>query len=121
MPERNLPDTSHEAYRKLKSTDERERHHAKIIEALQVIGMANYERIAAASGLEKHQVGRRLSELERDGKVYKSGVKLPTSNNVNAYAYQLMSPSSQPLNTAPLEGKSIADYSKGFVQKNLFD
>ena len=86
---RSLPSTSHEAYAKLKQTDERERHYAKILTALKYINEGHYERIAEVAGLERHAVARRLSEMERDQKIRKTGAKLPTSTNRNAFVYTL--------------------------------
>lgn len=87
---RSLPSTSHEAYAKLKQTDERERHYAKITWALRILGEGIYEKIADFAKLDKHQVGRRLSEMERDQKIRKTGAKLPTSKRRNAFVYTLI-------------------------------
>jgi predicted ArsR family transcriptional regulator len=114
------PSTSHEAYLKLKSTDEVARHHAKIIEALELIGKGHYEKIAETTGLEKHKIGRRLSELERDGKIFKSGEKLPTSTNRNAYLYQLTPPESQLLNT-PIEGNTVGQFAGNIIDLTQMD
>lgn len=84
------PSTSHEAYSKLKQTDERERHYAKITWALRILGEAIYEKIAEFCRLDKHQVGRRLSEMERDQKIRKTDKKLPTSTGRNAFVYTLI-------------------------------
>lgn len=87
---RILPDTSHEANRR--ATDEmREAHHAKIIAALQELGIANYEIIGAKCGLERHAIGRRLCELERALIIFKPGSKSLTKSNRHAFDYCLTS------------------------------
>lgn len=86
---RVLPSTSHEAYAKLKQTDERERHYQKITCALKILGEAIYEKIAEFARMDKHQVGRRLSEMERDQKVRKTEKKWKTSTGRNAFVYTL--------------------------------
>jgi len=84
---RKLPDTSHAAYQQAKPMIEH--HHQKIIEALQVLGSANYEVIAAHCKMDRHQIGRRLSELERSLTVFKPGTKTPTKSGRMAYDYCL--------------------------------
>lgn len=87
--QRNNPDTSISAYKELKSSDQQKQHYKKILEALEKIGSGIYEKIAIVSGLEKHQVHRRLSEMERQLLVYKTKEKQPTSNNRKAYVYKI--------------------------------
>lgn len=85
---RQLPDTSISAWRQAKM-EFVENHKAKIIAALQSIGEGNYERISSYCGLESHAVMRRLSELEREGKVIKPGTKSATAAGRMAYNYKL--------------------------------
>lgn len=47
----------------------KERTHAKILNGLSVIRAGSFRDIAAASGLKERQVWKRLSELERLGKI----------------------------------------------------
>lgn len=88
MSTRKLPKTSLEAYDKKKETADSDRK--KIIQALQILGTANYEKIAKQARLEMHAVGRRLSELERMEKVFKPGTKTKTSRGCMAFEYKLM-------------------------------
>lgn len=83
-----LPDTSISAYKML-TPEMIAGHHGKIIGALQQLGTASYEAIAVHVGLDRHQVGRRLSELERMGIVYKPGSKSMTKSGRMAYNYCL--------------------------------
>jgi predicted ArsR family transcriptional regulator len=84
----NLPSTSLEANRRA-VPEMREAHHAKIIEALKELRSANYEIIAKKLGMDRHQIGRRLSELESTGVVYKPGIKTKTSSGREAFNYAL--------------------------------
>ncbi len=123
---RVLPSTSHEANRR--ATDEmREAHHAKIIAALQKLGVANYETIGAACGLERHAIGRRLSELERKLTIFKPGTTSLTKSGRKAMNYCLTSDHTQKTDqpvTYKKEIKNSSDYSKELInstkQQQLF-
>lgn len=64
------PVTSHQAA--AEAVDLAEEHRAKILDAL-VQGPAGASTIAARCGLIPHQIGRRLSELERAGRIVLTG------------------------------------------------
>lgn len=83
------PDTSLSAYKML-THEMINSHHGKIIGALKKMGAASYEEIANYTGMDKHQIGRRLSELERMEVVYKPGSKKPTKSGRMAYCYCLI-------------------------------
>lgn len=85
---KNNPETSNEAFRSL-TPDMITKHHNKIIIALRKLGEATYEEIARAVKMERHQVGRRLSELEREQIVYKPGNKKSTKSGRHAFVYRL--------------------------------
>lgn len=87
MKKKNLPSTSKEAYEKAKPM--MEDHYKKIIAGIKRVGIANYEKIAAHIGLDRHQVGRRLKEMEGLQLVYKPGTKSLTTSGRNAFDYQL--------------------------------
>jgi predicted transcriptional regulator len=97
-------------------------HHAKIISALrQSKNGLIYEQVASFIKLDKHQVGRRLNELEKMQIVYKPGEKRLTSTNRSAYVYKLVEngeKSAEP--EKAMQGESIADYSRKLVQRELF-
>lgn len=85
---RKLPVTSIAAYKQAVPEMKAE-HYRKIIQALEQLGSANYERIAENAGLLPTQVGRRLSELERDQKVFKPGIQTLTKSGRKAFNYKL--------------------------------
>lgn len=86
--ERKNPKTSIEAYKSL-TPEMLSSHQGKILKALAELGKANYEIIANKIKLERHAVGRRLSELERSGLVHKVGTTSKTKSGRNAYDYTL--------------------------------
>ena len=47
----------------------------------------NYEQIAEAAGIKPDQVWRRLSEMERDGKIYNTGVTRKLSSGINGIVW----------------------------------
>lgn len=85
---RNLPDTSHAA-NKAATLEMRQGHYKKIIDALSKLGVANYEKIADYIGLDRHAVGRRVSEMEGLQLIYKPGTKSFTKSHRQAYDYCL--------------------------------
>ncbi len=103
MPKKKLPDTSLAAYEQAKPMINP--HHEKILSALSVIGKSIYEKIADHLKMDKHQIGRRLSELESMQLVHKPGTKGVTKTGRSAYEYEL----------TPEGGK--VEISKEFVYK----
>jgi predicted ArsR family transcriptional regulator len=82
-----LPQTSHDANKEM-TAQLRQQHHDKILSSLQVLGEAIYEDIAKHTGMDRHQVGRRLKELVDAGKIYntlKTGLT-STGRKANMYA-----------------------------------
>lgn len=61
MSKRKVPETSLEAWEDKKGTVWAD--YAKIIKALQSIGIGNYDTISIKAKLDRHAVGRRLSEM----------------------------------------------------------
>ena len=88
------PATSLEAYKSV-SIEMKNSHWGKIIKALKSLGSGTYEELADHVGMEKHQIGRRLKEMELEELIFKSGLKRPTKSGRNAYVYYLVG-SSQP-------------------------
>src|SRR6185437_3168790 len=114
---KKLPITSLEAYRQVNS-EMLVNHHSKIISTLKSAknGLI-YEQIAAQLKLDKHQIGRRLSELERMQVVYKTGEKRLTSTNRNAFVYKIVENgevSAEP--ERMMKGESVSDISKKLTQ-----
>lgn len=85
---KKLPETSLEAWNQV-HPKMLSQHHGKIIAALKDLGAANYEKIAQKVSLDRHQVGRRLSELEMKQLVYKNGEKSATNSGRKAFVYRL--------------------------------
>lgn len=95
--EKKLPDTSHEAYKKM-SNEILSNHHQLIVNALNVLKKATYEEIAAYLNWDdKNRAARRLSELERNQIIYKPGEKKTTKTGRNAYVYSLINKDPIPL------------------------
>lgn len=120
MQKDNLPQTSIQAYKSI--TDEMlTNHYGKILSCLKSIGKGTYEEISSHTGLEKHRVGRRVSELERMGVIYKPGEKRLTSSNRYAFVYKLVENgeiSAQPEKILP--GPSVGELARPLIQKSLF-
>lgn len=113
-----LPKTSLQAYEKAKPMIEP--HHAKILEAIKILGNPIYEEIAIHLKMDKHQVGRRLKEMELKELVYKPGATKPTSSNRQAYCYSICD-GTQPKKQKQFKGykkgeKTSSDYSKELIQ-----
>lgn len=89
MTKRKLPETSLEAWRQKDTRTDK----AKIISVLYEYKNypCNYEDIAILAGMQPVAVGRRLSELEREGKIEKSGHRRRTGNGMYANCYKLKS------------------------------
>ena len=83
-----LPSTSIEAYKKV-TPEMLQGHYGKILQALKILGTANYEKIATHVGLDRHAVGRRLKEMEEKQWVHKPGTKSKTKSERNAFDYSL--------------------------------
>lgn len=88
MHPKQLPSTSLEAYKAVPN-EMKEKHHSKILDALKELKLATYEEISLNVGMDKHQVGRRLKELEIDQLIYKPGSKKNTSTGRSAFEYAL--------------------------------
>jgi predicted transcriptional regulator len=122
MEKPNLPQTSKYAYKAV-TPEMLSDHHAKILKALKRMGQANYEQIATYVNLDRHQVGRRISELERMELIYKPGKKSATSTGRSAYDYRLCVPGEENktvIDKAIKKGKTVSDYSKSLIQDKLF-
>lgn len=88
MPKRKLPQTSHAA-NKAATLDMRKTHYSKILASLGVLIAATYEEISAHNGMDKHQVGRRLKEMEGNELVWKPGTTRKTKSGRMACVYQV--------------------------------
>lgn len=88
------PSTSLEAYKSV-TVEMKNTHYSKILKALKSLGSGTYEELANHIGMDRHQIGRRLKEMELEELIYKGGVKRPTKSGRNAFVYYLVG-SSQP-------------------------
>ncbi len=104
MNKPNLPKTSHAANAQAKEL--KLKHQQQILTILEhhPEGLT-YEEIADCCQLDKHAVGRRLSELERLILIHKPGTMKDTSTGRKAYVYKSF---------------SIVDYSRALTQPSLF-
>ena len=112
------PKTSLEAYKAV-TLEMKNNHWSKIIKALKNLGSGTYEEVSDYVGMDKHQVGRRVKEMELEGLIYKSGLKRPTKSGRNAYVYFVVG-SMQPktekeVNFAKVK-TTTTDYAKNIIQ-----
>ena len=111
---KKLPDTSLAAGRQFTGVMKKT-HHLKIISALQVLGVANYEKISIWLGMKNaNQISRRLKEMELLELVFKPGSKSSTTSGRAAYNYQLTGnqPKTEVKNERVMQGDGIADFSR---------
>lgn len=118
---RNNPETSNEAYRSLKKDKIRETY-KNILYTLAQIKEGTFEDIAFQMRVKPDIVWKRLSELANDGKIYRPGNKRPLRSGRMGYTWMLITPGISPTKVTEkvMAGKSITDYSKKLVQKDLF-
>lgn len=119
---RKNPDTSLEAYAKLKPEQLRAIYR-KIIEALKIMGEGSSQQIAAYLTLDDEVVRKRLSELKKMGILYKPGHKVPTKKGCEAYVWQICKAGAKTeLQEKLMPGPTVQDYAKTIqqIQNNLF-
>lgn len=118
---RQLPSTSHDAYAQAKPMISS--HHAKILEALKVLGSETAEGIAKYLGMEHSQINRRVSEMERLQMIYKPGTKKNTKTGRQAFVWCICDKSLPKTDTQAAESNpyrkgqaSSTDFSKQLIQ-----
>lgn len=72
--------------------DLRNDHHAAILGVLALVEDANADEIANRCGLDRVQVGKRMHELERHGRVELSGATRPSNSGRMARCYRRVQP-----------------------------
>jgi hypothetical protein len=78
----------------------------KIMDALNDLkGGATFEELADKAGLRPDQVWRRLSEMERDGKIFNTGVSRPLKSGCSGAVWQ--SSNSSPSKIENIDSNSI--------------
>lgn len=85
------PETSLAAYHSL-TNEKLTIDHSRIIDALERLGKANYEQIAAMAKMDRIAVGRRLKELEVKQLIYKPGTKSFLKSGRYGFDYCLRNP-----------------------------
>lgn len=112
------PKTSLEAYKAV-TLEMKNNHWSKIIKALKSLGSGTYEEVSDYVGMDKHQVGRRVKEMELEGLIYKSGLKRPTKSGRNAYVYHVVG-SMQPKTEKKVNFENVrtipTDHAKKIIQ-----
>lgn len=116
-----MQETSLEAYHSLDHY-KIDNLHAKILEGLKLIGKGTSEQISDAIGIPYTQVWRRLSELERDEKIYNTKIKHKNKSGRNAFQYALRgSETKLPETEKAMEGNNVSHYAgKILSQSDLF-
>lgn len=110
---RDIPETSRDAFKSLdpeKLTETKR----KILYALSQIISGNHEDIAAYMKVDRSVIWKRLSELERDGLIFKPGTKKALRSGRLGFTYCLTGqsmPTTQAAEKA-LAGPSIAQFSR---------
>lgn len=114
------PSTSISAYKSLDPVQMAEIYQ-KILWAIGQLTEATYEEIATSLKLPKEKIWKRMSELERFGKVYRPGNKRPLASKRLGYTWKLIESETIPekVTEKSLPGKSVADYSRNILQTSL--
>lgn len=110
---RDIPETSRGAFHSL-NPDEISDIHRKILWALSKLGPSTFEDVAAFLHVEKGRIWRRLSELHKQGLIYRPGIKKALRSGRAAYCWQLTDVSLPKTETQEkaLRGPSVSDYSR---------
>jgi predicted transcriptional regulator len=112
MTRKNQPQTSKDAYNNLQPEKLRE-DYQKILKALERLGTASSEQIAAYLTVEHSVVHKRTSELMKMGLIFRPGHRVPTKRGATAFVWCLCSAGVKTDNeNKKLEGPSVVDYSK---------
>jgi predicted transcriptional regulator len=113
---KKLPETSLEAYRSLDPTKLSEIHR-KIIWALSQMEPSTFEEIAAFIKTDKSIVWRRLSELHKQGLIYRPGIKKALRSGRAGYCWTLTDKSSPKTMTQEkaLRGRCVSEYARSIL------
>lgn len=117
MAEKQIPDTSREAWHSLDPTQIAEIYRG-ILYALGILGTATFEEIAAHMKVDKSRVWKRMSELERMKLVYRPGTKKMLKSGRNGYVWALTSQSMPKTEKSMKELKgqpAVVDYSRKLI------
>lgn len=89
MKNRKQPQTSLDAYHSIESKHLNQTYQS-ILTALQALKSASAEQIAIYLGKEHEQINRRVSELEKQNKIYRNGKQTLTKKGRLAYCWALI-------------------------------
>ena len=89
MITKKQPKTSLDAYQSIESRQLNETYQS-ILSALEVLKSASAEQIAIYLGKEHEQINRRVSELEKQNKIYRNGQQVLTKKGRLAYCWALI-------------------------------
>jgi len=110
---RKIPETSEAAHRSLDPTQLSETRR-KILYALSQLFEGTFEDIAVYLKVEKSTIWKRLSELAKDGLIYRTGNKKALRSGRAGYTWRLTDKTLPKTTTAEkmLKGPGIAHYSR---------
>lgn len=113
MAKKKQPETSEAAYRSL-DPDKLNERYTKILAALGRIKEGTFEQIAKEAKLEDKVVWKRLSELEKNGLIYRPGNKRKLRSGRDGFTWMLTGAVTEEMQNRErsLDGKSVGDYSK---------
>lgn len=120
MAKKPQPETSLAAFRSLDPVQMAEIYQ-RILWSLGQIGEGTFEQIAVSLRLPKERVWKRLSELQKQGLIFRPGNKWPLSSGRLGYTWKLVVNGNEnhKITEKSLPGKTVADYSKAITQLSL--
>jgi len=106
-------ETSVEAFRSL-DPEKLSETHRKILYALSQLFEGTFEDIAAYLHVDKSTIWKRLSELAKDGLIYRPGIKKALRSGRAGFVWRLTDASLPKTTTQEkaLKGPSVSDYSR---------
>jgi len=97
----NKEATSILAFQQQEANGDNERVRELVLDAIKIVGIGTRETVAEITGLSQEQTGKRFSELERQGLIYKTNLaKLSKTTNKLQYVWAIsgLSAFKMPLN-----------------------
>lgn len=87
-------------------------HYEKIIEALERLKVGGtYEEVSKVAGMKESQVWKRLSELQRDQKIFNTGITRKLSSGLKGAVWQLHGKRAVAISDNPKTDKEKQAYS----------
>lgn len=118
MSKNKVPSTSLAAYRSLEPAKLSKMHNL-IIEALTVLGEANYEGISAYLKMKEEKVWKRINEVVKLGAIHNTQKTVMTKNNRMSYLYGIGPGTGVPKKEKVLTGKTVQDFSKAILNQPM--